>query len=832
MTKFDKQNLSQVTSFKAKYLNPAWRCTVSRGVLVSIAYILTGKLALLLAIPPGYASAIFPPAGLAIAAVYMWGRSLFVWVLLGSALLDLWAGMGPSGAITGVGAMAAAIIAVASALQASLGGWLLRRMIGYPSSFDQVRELLSFMLLTPAICLISATLSVSGLHLLGLVDAEYLTANWLKWWVGDSLGVTVLFPILLIFFGEPRALWRSRRWTVALPMIGMLALSTSAFVKVSKWEQDDGLSVFQATARQFIARMHDSFHDQEFLISALAGFMSHDRTQALSSMEFRNFASSFSLPFPVLQAMEWAPLIRAERRTDFEAEQRRRMQDDFEIRERNAAGELVRAGKRAEYFPVTYIQPLEGNRSALGFDLTSNPDRRDAVARAMNEGVPVATAPIKLVQEQAQQSGILLLLRVREGASAPGLVVTVLRIDDFIARLMPEDKTILDVRLTDKAANKVIYGEMADRRSSTGFEQTLYFGTREYVLQVAPTETYLAQRQGWQSLVLHASGLFGVSLLGTILLLGTGYTARVERLVGDRTAALATESRKNQIFLRRTGDALHILDTENRLVEASDSFYRMLGYDRHELAGAHASTWTIYPPDSSRDQAHWDERAGALQTQYRRKDGSLLDVELTAHALEVDGKSLLSLSARDISERTRAEEEIRRLAFYDTLTGLPNRRLLLEQLGKALAQAKRHSRSMAIMFLDLDKFKNINDTLGHDVGDQLLKEVGSRLTQSIRSGDTVARQGGDEFVIILTEISHPDDAKVVARKIIDALAKPVILLGHERHTSVSIGIAVFPVSGTDDMTELMKKADIAMYAAKQAGRNCYRFFAEEMMQAE
>ncbi|QDX80310.1 hypothetical protein B9N43_02935 [Denitratisoma sp. DHT3] len=832
MTKFDKQNLSQVASFKARHLNPAWRDMVSRGALVSIAYVLTGKLALLLAIPPGYASAIFPPAGLAIAAVYMWGRSLLVWVLLGSALLNLWAGMGPAGAITGVGAMAAAIIAIASALQASLGGWLLRRMIGYPSSFDQIRELLSFMLLTPAVCLVSATLSVSGLHLLGLVDAGYLAVNWLKWWVGDTLGVTVLFPILLIFFGEPRALWRSRRWTVALPMIGMLALSTSVFVKVSKWEQDDSLSVFRATARQFIARVHDSFRDQEFLISALAGFMSHDRTQAVSGMEFRNFASSFSLPFPVLQAMEWAPLVRAERRADFEAEQRRRIQDDFEIRERNAAGELVRAGERAKYFPIADIQPLEGNRSALGFDLMSTQNRRDAVAHAMNEGVPVATAPIKLVQEQARQSGILLLLKVREDASAPGLVVTVLRIGDFIARLMPEDKSILDVRLTDKAANKVIYGEMADRRSSDGFEQTLHFGAREYVLQVAPTETYLAQHQGWQSLVLHAAGLFGVSLLGAILLLGTGYTARVERLVEDRTAALATESRKNQIFLRRTGDALHILDTENRLVEASDSFYRMLGYDRHELAGAHASTWTTYPSDSSRDQAHLDERAGTFQTQYRRKDGSLLDVELTAHALELDGKSLISLSARDISERTRAEEEIRRLAFYDTLTGLPNRRLLLEQLGKALAQAKRYSRSMAVMFLDLDRFKNINDTLGHDVGDELLKVVGSRLTQSIRAGDTVARQGGDEFVIILTEISHPHDAEVVARKIIDALAKPVMLLGHERHTSTSIGIAVFPVSGSDDMTELMKKADIAMYEAKQAGRNCYRFFAKEMMRAE
>jgi diguanylate cyclase (GGDEF)-like protein len=182
-------------------------------------------------------------------------------------------------------------------------------------------------------------------------------------------------------------------------------------------------------------------------------------------------------------------------------------------------------------------------------------------------------------------------------------------------------------------------------------------------------------------------------------------------------------------------------------------------------------------------------------------------------------------SNRDITDRKQAEELVQQLAYYDTLTDLPNRRLLLDRLGHALTQARRYERSLAIMFLDLDNFKQINDTLGHDAGDALLREVAGRLTTCIRGGDTVARQGGDEFIVVLAEISQPEDAALVADKIIAALGEPMHIAERTLNVTTSIGIAVYPVNGDDDAQELMKKADQAMYAAKAAGRNGYRFFA-------
>lgn len=180
----------------------------------------------------------------------------------------------------------------------------------------------------------------------------------------------------------------------------------------------------------------------------------------------------------------------------------------------------------------------------------------------------------------------------------------------------------------------------------------------------------------------------------------------------------------------------------------------------------------------------------------------------------------------DISEHKEMEERIWTLAYIDPLTNLPNRRMLLDRLSHDLAQAKRFHRALAIMFLDLDNFKNINDTLGHDVGDKLLKEVAARLSVCVRSGDTVARQGGDEFVIVLAEIASPGDAEVVATKIIESFVAPVQAGDNLLKVSTSIGIAVFPVDWLGDELELMKRADVAMYAAKAGGRNCFRFYSE------
>ncbi|NQZ96756.1 MAG: EAL domain-containing protein [Myxococcales bacterium] len=201
-------------------------------------------------------------------------------------------------------------------------------------------------------------------------------------------------------------------------------------------------------------------------------------------------------------------------------------------------------------------------------------------------------------------------------------------------------------------------------------------------------------------------------------------------------------------------------------------------------------------------------------------------------------RSVLSLSL-DITDRVRAEEQIRSLAFYDSLTGLPNRRFFLERLEAALDSARRHGRLMALLFLDLDHFKRVNDTLGHSAGDRLLAQVAERLQSCVRTSDAVARTsasegdtsvsrlGGDEFTLLLSEISTANDAAAVADRVVDALSTPFNLDRHEVFANPSIGIAVFP-HDAGDAESLLRNADVAMYSAKSLGRNCYRFYADSM----
>ena len=167
------------------------------------------------------------------------------------------------------------------------------------------------------------------------------------------------------------------------------------------------------------------------------------------------------------------------------------------------------------------------------------------------------------------------------------------------------------------------------------------------------------------------------------------------------------------------------------------------------------------------------------------------------------------------------------MANHDALTQLPNRTLLQDRIQQTLAHNSRHNQLAAVIFIDLDKFKVINDTLGHDVGDGLLLEAAARLVAGVRSDDTVARQGGDEFIILLSEISHPEDAGLIAQKLLDSLLQPFTIKGKELHISASIGIAIFPDDGSD-MESLLKNSDIAMYHAKESGRNNYQFFSAKM----
>ena len=208
----------------------------------------------------------------------------------------------------------------------------------------------------------------------------------------------------------------------------------------------------------------------------------------------------------------------------------------------------------------------------------------------------------------------------------------------------------------------------------------------------------------------------------------------------------------------------------------------------------------------------------AFETVHRRKDGTEMVIEVNAAVLEHRGVTAVLSINRDITERRAMEQTIRAMAFHDPLTGLPNRKLLSDRLELALAQAHRGKRAMAVLFLDLDGFKTVNDGWGHAQGDALLRDVAARLAGALRTGDTVARIGGDEFTVLIPELPNDEGAAEVSRKILRELERTFRVGSSESRVTASIGIARYPQDGEDAET-LLKNADAAMYRAKLAGGN-------------
>ena len=304
--------------------------------------------------------------------------------------------------------------------------------------------------------------------------------------------------------------------------------------------------------------------------------------------------------------------------------------------------------------------------------------------------------------------------------------------------------------------------------------------------------------------------------------------------------------RLHRYIVNTSPDIIYILDQDGHFTFVNERIESLLGFSKEEIIGKHYS-FLVHKDDLEQARYVFNERRignrASKNVELRLKckldsgehhfNTRTLPIELSSMGMysdNEDNKSYLGTYgiARDITERKKAEETINFQAYHDLLTKLPNRALLRDRLSLAITQAKRDNEQLAVMFLDLDRFKNINDSLGHMIGDELLQQVSSRLKDCIREGDTLARFGGDEFTLLLPRISQGrKDAAMLAQKITDTLKKPFRIDGHELYVSASIGIALYPQDGTR-IDSLIKHADIAMYHVKGQGKNGYQFYSNEM----
>ncbi len=308
----------------------------------------------------------------------------------------------------------------------------------------------------------------------------------------------------------------------------------------------------------------------------------------------------------------------------------------------------------------------------------------------------------------------------------------------------------------------------------------------------------------------------------------------LDAIVMSRVAELRDSEAYIRAVLENVNEGIIVIEENGMIISFNPAAEQIFAYTAQEVVNQNFSL--LISSDDFEMSGKYKKFSDAKEETFfgvtrevvgMRKNFSAFPLELKTSHIHIQNRLLFITTARDISERKEAELRISYMASHDSLTKLPNRALLQDRIKQTLAHNHRRNQQAAVLFIDLDKFKIINDTLGHDIGDGVLMETSNRLLAEVRSEDTVARQGGDEFIILLSTINHPEDAGQVAQKLMESLALPFYIKGKELHIGASIGIAIFPSDG-DDMGTLLKNSDIAMYHAKEMGRGNYQFFSDKM----
>ena len=669
-----------------------------------------------------------------------------------------------------------------------------------------------------------------------------------------------------------------RRISIVIVILIGLALTVTSYFLVRTWELDVIDSEFERRANNHAVVLQTRIDEHLKLLESLAGLFL--ASKQVERNEFRRFVEPFLARHPEIQAYGWNPLVQYDERGKFEAAARQEGLSSFQITEVGESGKKIPARRREEYVVVRYLEPLSGNEQALGYDIASEDLRREALDEARESGQAVTTGWVRLVQEKEDQYGILVVRPVYDEAASPesvqqrrdalrGYVVGVFRVGDMIEQaLSPADPAGLDFWVYQEAEpefpamsyfhpSRSRVGQetrpqftVSDPHQDRHLHLTLKLPGKQWSIVYKPAPALFAAHSQHAATGVLLSGLALTTLLGVYLVSMLRESERTAFLNGQLASAnkdlqheiierqeaenaLSASESYNRMLFEESTIGLVLCDIHGNLLDANPAFASILGRTVEETK--QLNYWDITPKrfaddeQAQRDSLEQCGQYGPYEKEYIHAGGHLVPVRQTGRILVKDDQKYIWSSVEDITEYKQARERIDHMAFHDALTNLPNRELLRDRLDHAISLAHRNKTLVGVMFLDIDRFKTINDSLGHSVGDQLLMKIADRLTNTVREADTVARFGGDEFIVIAEGLSDHYQLEKLAKAIAERVTEPFHVGTNELYVTTSIGIALCS-DETANADSLIAQADIAMYSAKESGRNNFQFHSPELGQ--
>ncbi|WP_461566546.1 CHASE domain-containing protein [Thiobacillus sp.] len=620
--------------------------------------------------------------------------------------------------------------------------------------------------------------------------------------------------------------------------IGLWRYSTTEFTRRAN---ENFKTATEKQTDRLVERMQDY---EQVLRGSAALFAASD---SVSRQEWRTYIAMLQLDrsLPGIQGTGFALMVPKSARR---AHERRVRMEGF------PAYTIHPAGDRALYSSIVYLEPFSGrNVLAFGYDMYSDPVRREAMERARDSGEPEMSAKVTLVQEagQHEQAGFLIYLPVyrhdmphhtvaARRRALLGFVYSPFRVTDLMNNVLNDPGRELEVELFDDQStpDNLLFASTGSARTARYVsDHVLSIAGRRWIARFKSNPVFESRTKSAQPLMILLGGLaFGMLLFSVLYM-----NARHRRAMHDATAKLEASLDSFRALVENVPGAVFRVElgSSSPVQQLSQGIHTLTGEPPERFVSGEVSYVELIHADDRPMVSQAISKAiatrGIYNIEYRIRttEGRLRWVSergRVTSGLETGRARWLDGLILDVSERKAAEIMIHDLAYNDPLTDLPNRRLLMDRIEHQLATSSRSGRYGALLFIDMDHFKTINDTFGHEAGDQVLKEVARRLLANVRESDTVARLGGDEFVVLLDSLGDTVDAAAVeagelGNKILDKLARPYRVDAHLCTSTPSIGVVMF-CGHAESTDQLLKRADEAMYQAKSAGRNRISFHSE------
>ncbi|MGA1133087.1 MAG: EAL domain-containing protein [Prochlorotrichaceae cyanobacterium] len=761
-------------------LSQAWqkfgRSLVQKGPHIfwlAVIYFLGAKLGQILAIPPGNVTPVWIPSGIILAVILTKGYDLWPGIFLGAFLGNVSAYFSTDSVATIVKSLIAGTAnGIGDSLCATVGAFLILKYTQTTFPFNRFRHVCSFIVHGAIVgSLISAFWGVTSLCATGFLPWDQYLSVLLTWWTGDGVGVLILTPVLLSWMNRPQN--EHIGLAVRLETIVYLSLITcTTFYSLLPYRIHIDLLILLPLSMWSIFRLNQEItHLSILIISGTAitftvlniGLFQQQNLNSIL-IELQLFIAVISISLLIFKSIF--------------------------IEKATAQAELSHLNATLEQRIRQRTLELEQQRDSLK---QSEAKIRNLI-QSLYSGVVVHHADTSILLSNPRAEEILgLNLEQMQGKLAIDLYWKF--IDENYQTLGIEDYPISQVLKTLKPLENMVVGILRPDRHSVTWVLVNGFP------------------------IFNPNGDLSEAIISFV------------DITNLKTAE--EKNRHSAVVFDSTIEGIFITDLDSNIININAAFTQITGYSREEVigqkthlfkSGKHEAEFYQQMWDSIQQQDHWQ---GEIWN--RRKDNSLYPALLNISAVRDDqGKKTAYVAVfSDITQIKQSEQHLNYLAHHDSLTDLPNRLLFNSCLQHSIQQALRHNSSLAVVFVDLDHFKNINDSLGHHAGDELLKQVAQRLKNMIRSNDIIARISGDEFVLLLEDIYQQDAIIIILEKLMSSFKEPFDVLETKLYISACMGVSLFPQDGIT-VIDLMRNADLAMYQSKEEGRNTYKFFTADL----